>query len=228
MSLPIARARRKKVPSIQRSPYLSTLSHSRTESSKPRVVMSQASWSSLDLPVVLDQPHLREHAGELVVAALVGGDERVDARRRRRAARASCRRRPARSRQLVDVPARAARGSRRSRAATGGGRPTARRTAGRGRTRRSPGRARPGEERRLAVLDDEHRVAGLVAGEVGVRGVRRGTGSRCRWRAPCSVPAGTTSRSPGNASASRGPARGGGRRRGGGAGRARGRPSRSA
>ena len=45
MSLPIARARRKKVPSIQRSPYLSTLAQSETESSKPRVVASQASCS---------------------------------------------------------------------------------------------------------------------------------------------------------------------------------------
>ena len=32
--------------------------------------------------------------------------------------------------------------------------------------------ARPRVEHRLAVLDDEHRVAGLVAGQVGVRGVR--------------------------------------------------------
>ena len=46
MSLPIARARRKNVPSSQRSPYSSTLSQSRTESWKPSVVMSQASWSS--------------------------------------------------------------------------------------------------------------------------------------------------------------------------------------
>ena len=45
MSLPMARARRKNVPSIQRSPYFRTLSHSRTLSAKPRVVMSQASWS---------------------------------------------------------------------------------------------------------------------------------------------------------------------------------------
>ena len=62
--------------------------------------------------------------------------------------------------------------------------------------------ARPGVEHRLAVLDDQDGVAGLVAGEVGVRGVRRGTGSRCRWTAPCRCPAGSTSRSPGNASAS--------------------------
>ena len=46
MSLPMARARRWKVPSIQRSPNSSTCFHSRTESSKPRAVMSQASWSS--------------------------------------------------------------------------------------------------------------------------------------------------------------------------------------
>ena len=46
MSLPIARARRKKVPSIHRSPYSSTRSHSRTESSNPSVVMSQAPCSS--------------------------------------------------------------------------------------------------------------------------------------------------------------------------------------
>src|SRR5690349_18858012 len=46
MSLPIARARRKNVPSIQRSPNSSTRSHSATESSNPRVVMSQAVCSS--------------------------------------------------------------------------------------------------------------------------------------------------------------------------------------
>ncbi len=46
MSLPMARARRKNVPSIQRSPYSSTSSHSRTESSKPSAVMSVACWSS--------------------------------------------------------------------------------------------------------------------------------------------------------------------------------------
>ena len=46
MSLPIARARRKKVPSIHRSPYLKTLAQSETESSKPSVVASQAAWSS--------------------------------------------------------------------------------------------------------------------------------------------------------------------------------------
>ena len=53
--------------------------------------MSQASCSSRDLPVVLDQPHLGGDAGELGVAALVGGDQPVDLGRQRRGARGSCR-----------------------------------------------------------------------------------------------------------------------------------------
>ena len=74
MSLPIARARRKKVPSIQRSPYSSTsvpLAHGVLEAERGDVARL---LELRDLPLVLDQAHLGDDAGEVVVARLVGGD----------------------------------------------------------------------------------------------------------------------------------------------------------
>ena len=154
MSLPIARARRKNVPSIQRSPNSSTRSHSRTESSKPSVVMSHASWSCVDLPLVLDQPQLGGDAGEVVVGGDVAGLAVV-----------------VEGRQVLDVAHLEAEGVRhllQRRAAPGpqlAVLPVAEELVGLARG------ARPGVEHRLAVLDHQHGVAGLVAGEVGVGGV---------------------------------------------------------
>ena len=75
--------------------------------------------------------------------------------------------------ELVDVPALDPQRRRHLAAATGAGPPTARRTR---RSRKnssvSPRGAWPRVEDRLAVLEHEHRVAGLVAGQVRVRGLR--------------------------------------------------------
>ncbi len=172
MSLPIARARRKNVPSIQRSPYSSTRSHSRTQSSKPSVVMSQASASSPTSHSSLTSRSSESTRAKLLVAALVGRQ-----RRRRRGVSTPRSTRvlaEARSRlgQLVEVAHRRARARRdlaQRRAAAGpqlAVLPVPEELVGLARG------ARPRVEHRLAVLDDEHRVAGLVAGQVGVRGVR--------------------------------------------------------
>ena len=171
MSLPIARARRKKVPSSQRSPCSSTLSHSRTESSKPSVVMSQASCSSRDLPLVLDQAQLGEHPGEVLVAAVVAGDQRVDARvdaaQHARLRRSPPRRSARSSRWRVSMP------SESEISFSDGRRPTHSSPYCRSRKNSSVSRELRGPrvEHRLAVLDHQHGVAGLVAGEVGVRGL---------------------------------------------------------
>ena len=77
MSLPMARARRKNVPSIQRSPYSRTCGHSRTESSKPSAVMSQASWSSATSQSSLTSRSSPTTRGEVLVEGLVGGHHRV-------------------------------------------------------------------------------------------------------------------------------------------------------
>ena len=212
MSLPIARARRKNVPSIQRSPYSSTRSHSATESLKPSVVMSQAVCSSPTSHVVLDQPHLGEHAGEV---ARRGSRRRRPARRRPGSTPRCTRVLPApRSAlgELVDVAAPRGRGSRRSPSARGGGRPTARRTAGRGRTRRCRARSAAGRRARTRRPRSpaRRRWSGCRRSRCGR--CRGGSGSRCRWTRTLKVPAGSTSRSPGNVSASRGAARGGVRR----------------
>ena len=160
MSLPIARARRKKVPSIQRSPNSSTRSHSRTESSKPSVVMSQASWSS-----PTSHSSLTSRSSEATRArsssrrwpssrrlradsGLVEGRGRSSTWRHLEAERVGdlAQRRAAAGPQLAVLP-------------------VAEELVGVAR------RARPGVEDGLAVVDDQHGVAGLVAGEVGVRGV---------------------------------------------------------
>ena len=168
----MARARRKNVPSIQRSPYSSTLSHSRTLSAKPRVVMSQASLQLVELPVVLDQPHLREHPGEApgrgrrprrphgplaVDAAQHPGLGRRGAAARR-ARRGGGTARPSESDISFSEGRRPAHSS-----------PYCRSRKNSSVCARGPG---PRVERRLAVLDDQHRIAGLVAAQVGVRGVR--------------------------------------------------------
>ena len=154
MSLPIARARRKKVPSIQRSPNSSTRSHSRTESSKPRVVMSQASCSSPTSHSSLTRRSSSATRAEVLVGGEVAGlavvvegrqvldvahldAERVGDLLRRRAAPGPQLAVLAVAEELVGV-------------ALG---------------------ARAGVEHGLAVVDDQHGVGGLVAGEVGVGGV---------------------------------------------------------
>ena len=176
MSLPIARARRKKVPSIQRSPYSQDVGPTRgRESSKPSVVMSQASWSCGDLPLVLDQPHLGDARGRSRASRALVGRRPARSTGRRHAAEHPGLAGAARARASSSSMWRTSRPERvaRSPSATGAGRPTARRTAGRGRTRRSRASERgPGVEhatRRPSMT--QHGVAGLVAGEVGVGGV---------------------------------------------------------
>ena len=145
----------------------------RRESSKPRAVMSQARLQLADLPLVLDQPQLRQRRGRssssrsssAATSPSTSGSTRRAARgswRRLRQRRLEARRRGApRGRGVGDLLQRRA-----------GGRPTARRTAGRGRTRRSRARSAAGRRApRSPSSIDQHGVGGLVAGEVGVRGV---------------------------------------------------------
>ena len=154
MSLPIARARRKKVPSIHRSPNSRTRSHSRTESSKPRVVMSQASWSSPTSHSSLMRRSSSATRRQVLVRGEVAGLAVVVERR-----------------QVLDVADLDAEGVGdllRRRAAAGpqlAVLPVAEELVG---VALGPG---TGVEHRLAVLDHQHGVGGLVAREVGVRGV---------------------------------------------------------
>ena len=201
MSLPIARARRKNVPSSQRSPCSMTPSHSFTESSNPRVVMSQARLQLADLPVVLDQPHLGDHPREVVVERLVGGHQPVDGGRHAAVHPGL----PGRGERRPRARRRAAprgRATPTARRATAAGRPTARRTAGRGRTRRCRGRTAGARRARPHRRRSRGRRRWSGCRRSRCARCRRGSGSRCRWRAPCSVPAGSTSRSPGNIPAS--------------------------
>ena len=172
MSLPIARARRKNVPSSQRSPYSSTLSHSRTLSAKPSVVMSQASWSC--------------SSSQASLTSRISDSTRAKSWSRRPSP-ATARSTYGSTPRSTRVLAGAAETSRRARR---GGGPRGRASREISLQRRAPagpqlavrrsrknssvcrGRARPGVEHRLAVLDHQHRVAGLVAGQVHVRGVR--------------------------------------------------------
>ena len=171
MSLPIARARRKKVPSIQRSPNSSTRSHSRDGVGEAEGGDVAGRLELGDLPLVLDQAHLGGDAGEVGVAALVGGDQPVDGRRRRRGGRGSCPPLRAGRLELVDVA---------HLEAEGVGDLLQRRAAADPQLAVLPVaeelvgvalRARARVEDALAVLDDQHGVAGLVAAEVGVGGV---------------------------------------------------------
>ena len=170
MSLPMARARRKKVPSIQRSPNSSTRSHSATLSAKPRAVTSQAVCSSLT-----SQSSLISRISEITRANSPSRDSsrghlRVDDGRDA-AVDAGLAGLPQRAGQLVEVahletqrvgdllqrraaadPELAVHAVAEELVGVAGG-------------------ARAGVEDRLAVVDDEHRVGGLVAGEVGVGGV---------------------------------------------------------
>ena len=171
MSLPIARARRKNVPSIQRSPYCEhvvPLAHGVLEAQGGDVA---GLLELADLPLVLDQAHLGDHPGEVVVAGLVGGHELVDGRRTRHGARGSCRRRRARraGRRCAAPAGRATD----SISCSDGRRPAHSSPYWRSRKNSSVSRDERGPrvEHRVAALDDEHRVAGLVAGEVGVGGV---------------------------------------------------------
>ena len=223
MSLPIARARRKNVPSIQRSPNSSTRSHSRTQSSKPRVVMSQASWSS-----PTSHSSLTSRISE---ATRARSSSRVSspapARRRRRhaAVHAGLAGRRRARRQVVDVAdLEAERGGDlvQRRAAAG---PqlavlaVAEELVGVAR------RARARVEHGLAVVDDQHGVAGLVAGEVGVRGVGAEAVVGVVGRAPCRCRPGAPAARPGTPRRARARRSAYGRRSGAAAGRARGRPS---
>jgi len=123
-----------------------------------------------DLPLVLDQPHLRCDAGEIGVAALVGGDQPVD-RGGDTAVHPHLAVLAERPLELVDVA---------DLDAEGGG------DLLQGGTATDPELAvltvaeelisgalgpRACVEDRLAVLDHEHGVTGLVAAEVGVSGV---------------------------------------------------------
>ena len=121
-----------------------------------------------DLPRVLDQAELGEHPGEVGVAGVVAGDEGVDARVD--AAEHPCLRgAPSRSGELVEVAGLQAEGvgdlpQRRAAADPQlAVLPVAEELVGVARA------ARPRVEHGLAVLDDQDRVAGLVAAEVGVR-----------------------------------------------------------
>ena len=201
MSLPMARARRKNVPSTQRSPNSRTRSHSATESREAERGDVAGRLELRDLPVVLHQAHLRGDPREVGVAALVGRRRARRRRRRRRGGPGSCRRATGRPRAGRCGAPRAP-GSRRSPSATGGGRPTARRTAGHGRTRRWSARSaggRRGRSRRPR-RPAPRRWSGCRRSRCAR--CRGGSGSRCRRTAPCSPPAGSTSRSPGKASAS--------------------------
>ncbi len=125
-----------------------------------------------DLPVVLDQPRLADHAREVLVQRGVGGDHPVDAGRDA-AQHAGLGRPVGREGVLepVDVAALDAEGRREL--VQGGAAPdpelavlaVAEELVGLARG------ARPRVEDGLAVLDHQDRVAGLVAAEVGVRGV---------------------------------------------------------
>ena len=154
MSLPIARARRKNVPSIQRSPNSSTRSQSRTESSKPRVVMSHASCSSATSHSSLtsrSSSATRPRSSSVVrsrrLAVVVEGRQVLD---------------------VADLDAEGVGDLLRGRATAGpqlAVLPVAEELVG------VALGARAGVEHGLAVVDDQHGVGGLVAGEVGVRGV---------------------------------------------------------
>ena len=171
MSLPIVRARRKNVPSSQRSPCSMTCGHSRTQSSKPSVVMSQACWSSATSHSSLtsrSSEATRAKSSSSVsspgtISSTVGGDAAQHpglgpAEHRRLELVDVAHRQPERGRDLAQ------------RRAPAGPQlavlPVPEELVG------VPRRARPGEQRGLAVLDHEHGVAGLVAAEVRVRGVR--------------------------------------------------------
>ncbi len=123
-----------------------------------------------ELPLVLDQAQLGEDAGELVVAAVVTGDQGVDPgvgaaqhARLRRAAEPSG--------EVVEVAGLDVQGvgDLLQRGPAAGPElavlPVAEELVGLARA------ARPGVEHRLAALDDQHGVAGLVAAEIGVRGL---------------------------------------------------------
>ena len=156
-------------------PALAVLQHAgptrATESSKPSAVMSQASCSS-----PISHSSLTSRISEATRAKSSSWVASAATRRSTWAETPRCTRvlpapsrtaarssmwRTSRPREVGDLVRRRA-----------GGRPTARRTAGRGRTRRCRARTAAGRRDGLAVVDHEHGVAGLVAGEVGVRGVR--------------------------------------------------------
>ena len=190
MSLPIARARRKKVPSIQRSPNSSTRSHSRDGVLEAEGGDVAGLLELADLPLVLDQPQLGGDAGEVARSTSV--------ERRRRLRGASSKRR-----QVVDVAHLDAErvGDLVHRRAAAGPQlavlPVAEELVGVARG------AGPGVEDGLAVLDRPapRRRSGCRRSRCAR--CRGGSGSRCRWRAPCRCRPGSTSRSPGKASASR-------------------------
>ena len=173
MSLPMARARRWKVPSIQRSPNSRTCFHSRTESSKPSVGDVAGLLELGDLPVVLDQPQLADDALEVLVEGVVGGHHPVHLGRDPaqhpglRTPLVAVRESWSRSMWRHSMPSDA------DSSWSEGRRPTHSSPYCRSRKNSSVSRADRGPrvEDGLAALDHQHRVAGLVAGEVGVRRV---------------------------------------------------------
>ena len=170
MSLPIARARRKNVPSIQRSPSSTARSISRRGVGEAEGGDVAGGLELADLPLVLDQAHLGDHAGEVGVEARVGSDQRVDGRRDA-AVDAGLARLRELAGELVDVAHLEAEGvgDLLQRGAAADPQlavlPVAEELVGRAL------RPRSRVEHGLAVLDHEYGVAGLVAAEVGVGGV---------------------------------------------------------
>ena len=134
--------------------------------------MSQASCSCSTSHVVLDEPQLGDDPRELGVAGVVGGDRAVD-RGGEAAVHAGLGGPAQGAGELVDVAHRQAQRGRhlgQRRTATG---PQLAVLAVAEELVGLPRGARAGVEHGLAArLDDQHGVAGLVAAEVGVRGVR--------------------------------------------------------
>ena len=125
------------MPSSQRSPYFEhvvPVAHGVLEAERRDVA---GLLELADLPLVLDQPHLGDDPGEVVVEGRRRRRPACRPPRTRRGALGSCRCRPEPT-GARRCGARAGRARTRSRSATADGRPTARRTPGRGRTRRCP------------------------------------------------------------------------------------------
>ncbi len=170
MSLPMVRARRKKVPSSQRSPCSMTRSHSATESVNPSVVMSQAVCSSATSHSSLTRRISETTRAKSLSRVWSAATSRSTVSETPRWTRVLPLRPRSRSRSSMwrTSSPRESEISLQRRAATGpqlAVLPVAEELVG-----VSLG-AGAGVEDGLAVLDDEHGVAGLVAAEVGVGGV---------------------------------------------------------
>ena len=185
MSLPIARARRKNVPSIQRSPYSSTLSQSRTESWKPSVVMSQASWSSPTSHSSLTS-RISEMTRAKSSSRVASADDQLVDRVGHAAVHPGLAAAGQSRRELVDVAHRAGRATT-SISWSDGRRPAQSSPyCGRGRTRRCRGTTAAGRRgrRRRPRPPARRRWSGCRRSRCAR--CRSGSGSRCRRTAPCS------------------------------------------